>query len=175
MAELQQKVSLIAAVVISAMHSGYRRANCAFEPGENSLEVTEAQFQEIEHDNNLLIKIAEPVTSEDSKGLLDDELLGDGVVMPKESLENGGLGDDTLDVSAAPFLLQDWIIAIDELNAIEKLIKKPTCEQLAISVEGSNAKIKPSAVERDDAWAWYQENVVIVSANANASETADNA
>lgn len=159
------KLSLIAAIVICSMPSGYRRANIAFNQGENAVDVTSEQYNKIAQDKNLLITKTETATGEHSQGALDDVLLDNNVIDPNESLKNGGLGDDILDVSTAPKPLQDFIIAIDELNAVEALTKKPTCDQLAISVEGAAAKLKPSAAERDDAWAWYQENIVIANAD----------
>jgi chromosome segregation ATPase len=64
-----------------------------------------------------------------------------------------------LDVSSAPHELHHWIAVIDDLNNEVPLTKKPNCDHLTITVE--DEEITPSAAERDAAWVWYQENVVI--------------
>lgn len=185
------KLSLIAVIVISAMPNGYRRANIAFNKGENAVDVTDEQYKQIAADHNLLIEKTKPVDGTNSQGLLDNQSLGDGLANnatdntndndvsadshgsdptgQNESLENGGLGNDVLDVSTAPEHLQVWLIAIDELNAQAPLTKKPNCDELEveIDIEGTEGltKTKPTGAQRDDAWAWYQANVLVAQAD----------
>jgi len=85
-----------------------------------------------------------------------------------------GLGADTttindLDVSSAPHELHHWIVVIDEINKESPLTKKPNCDHLTVTANGE--EITPTAAERDAAWAWYQENVVIASSDAVESDT----
>lgn len=59
------------------------------------------------------------------------------------------LGLDLLD---APVELNEMIAAIHVMNTKESLTQKPNCDQFG--------ELKVSAAQRDEAWAWYQENVV---------------
>jgi hypothetical protein len=79
---------------------------------------------------------------------------------------------EELDVSSAPEELHHWIAIIDDINKEGNLTKKPNCDHLTITVDGES--LTPSAAERDAAWAWYQENVVIASiADVNTRETGE--
>jgi len=78
-------------------------------------------------------------------------------------------GEMGLDVGLAPVELHRWIVIIDELNKISPLARKPNCDQLKAQVPdealpGETITINPTGAQRDDAWAWYKENVKIVKA-----------
>ncbi len=66
-----------------------------------------------------------------------------------------------LDVSSAPEELHHFIAVIDDLNKETPLTKKPNCDLLRIDIKGD--LVTPSAAERDAAWAWYEDNVLIAA------------
>jgi hypothetical protein len=74
---------------------------------------------------------------------------------------------DELDLSSAPQEIHQWIEAIVDLNEDEPLTKKPNCDLLTITVDDNS--VTPTAAERDEAWAWYQANVV-ASTDATQAE-----
>jgi len=85
------KTTLLAAIVISAMHTGYRRANIAFEKGENHIEIDEEQLALIEKDSNLLVQSAEPIESgadNASQGSVDDNAVDEPVDIKKNTNRN---------------------------------------------------------------------------------------
>lgn len=49
--------SLLAVVIASSMATGYRRAGVALEQGENTLEVTEEQYQQLGADPRLAVSL----------------------------------------------------------------------------------------------------------------------
>jgi hypothetical protein len=144
------KLRLIAAVIISAMHTGYRRAGIAFDKGENNVEINEVQYKQIAQDHNLLVQSAEPLhpnTDNDTKGPVDDNNVGGNVNEDGLSLDN-----TVLDLSTAPPELQPIIAVIHAKNCESSLTKKPNCDEFG--------ELNPSALSRDLAWEWYQNNVV---------------
>lgn len=149
------KSSIRRACIMCAMHTGYRRAGIAFDKGENTVEIDETQFVQIEQDKNLLVQSVEsiePGANNDTQGNVDDGLLDNHITV---SFVDGA----ELDVSSAPEELHHWIAVIDDLNKKAPLTKKPNCDHLTIGVDGED--LTPTAAQRDDAWRWYQDNVVI--------------
>ena len=179
---MHKKTILAMAITCSLAHS-YRRANIKFMPGENnfdSIELSEEQIAQIEKDPFLSVDHVECAelpdaatsksiqsttslskqnnqksqveagTSEDTQGLVDGNALGDGIKVD-------------IDLSNAPEELQVFIAGIHLLNAEAPLAKKPTVDQLEVEVagdtEGETLKVKPTAVQRDSAWDWYQQHV----------------
>lgn len=88
-------------------------------------------------------------------------------------LAGGTTTINELDVSSAPKELHHWIAVIDDLNKEAPLTKKPNCDHLTITVEGE--ELTPTGAERDAAWAWYQDNIITAStdANVNTRETGE--
>ena len=156
------KINLLAAVINSAMPTGYRRAGHAFEKGENQLEIDEAQLAKIKQDHNLLVQSAEPlepVKDHTTQGSMDNDRVG-------KSVDVGGLDAVALDLSAAPEELATFIACIHDLAKESPLSKKPNCDQIAFTYvsdkddAGIEQQRTPSGAERDAAWDWYQDNVV---------------
>jgi hypothetical protein len=133
------KLSLLAAVIISAMHTGYRRAGIAFDKGENTVDVDETQLLQIEQDSNLLVQSATPFEPN-----TDNSTQGD--------VDAGSVGDVTIDLTNAPQALNAIIAAIHAKQCQAPLAKKPNCDEFG--------GLKVSGDERDAAWAWYQDNVI---------------
>jgi hypothetical protein len=94
------------------------------------------------------------VNHEDTAGLAGTVVIVEG--------EHGKTTE--IDVSSAPEELHHWIAVIDDLNKEAPLTKKPNCDHLTISVDDES--VTPSAAERDAAWDWYQNNIVIASSKA---------
>jgi hypothetical protein len=105
----------------------------------------------------LEIEIANPPTYTHEDTLAD---------LADNSIEINGLN-----VTTAPGELHLFIALLDDLNQKEPLTKKPNCEHLKMTVDGED--IAPTAAQRDAAWAWYQENVVIASAGSTADVNTD--
>ena len=141
------KLTLISIAVLCAMPTGYRRAGFALAKGENELEVTQEQLTQLNEDSNVSVQVKDPLS-------LDDTLT-----------DLAGVGERTFgfDCCTAPEELHPFIAAIDDLNKKAPLTKKPNCDHLTITVD--DKPLTPTAAERDAAWAWYQENVVIASTN----------
>ena len=154
------KLNLLTAIIISAMHTGYRRANIAFDKGENTVEVDESQLAKIEQDINLLVQSAEPLeASEDNQtqGNVDNDHVGDGINSEDEIHLDDALFDN------APPELMHFIINLHLLHQETPLTEAPKCADLACEFIGEDNKskmVKPSANQRDAAWTWYQENVI---------------
>ena len=156
------KISLLAAVIISAMPTGYRRAGFAFEKGENQLEINETQLGQIKQDTNLRLASAEPI--EPSSGNESQEIVN-------SHLDKKDITIDDSVFDKAPPELMHFIITLHLLNSETALTKAPKCDDLACEFIDENNKskqVKPTAVERDTAWAWYQDNVVKSSKNKGA-------
>lgn len=142
------KLSIIAAVIISAMHTGYRRAGIAFDKGENNVDIDEVQLEQIEQDSNLLVQSAEPIkpgANNATQGNVDDGYLDSPVT-------SSSLDDTTLDLAHAPQALNAIIATIHAKNCETPLTKKPNCDEFG--------ELKVSGVDRDAAWDWYQVNVI---------------
>ena len=154
------KLNLLTAIIISAMHTGYRRANIAFDKGENTVEVDESQLALIEQDSNLLVQSAEPIeptTHNQTQGNMDNDPMGDGVTSEDEIHLDDALFDN------APPELMHFIISLHLLNQEAPLTKAPKCDELEcefVDEDNKSKMVKPSAVQRDAAWTWYQENVI---------------
>lgn len=89
------------------------------------------------------------------------------VVTHEDTLTDlAGVGERTFgfDCSSAPEELHRWIAVIDDLNKETPLTKKPNCDHLTTTVDGEPTT--PTAAQRDEAWEWYQNNVVIASTNS---------
>ncbi|OUR89885.1 hypothetical protein A9Q81_20725 [Gammaproteobacteria bacterium 42_54_T18] len=149
------KLSLLAAVIISAMHTGYRRAGIAFDKGENTVEVDEVQLAKIEQDHNLLVQSTEsiePSADSLSQGNVDTDSVGEGVNVVGIGHINASLDDVTLDLSHAPKELHAIIAAIHAKQCQEPLTRKPNCDEFG--------ELKVNGADRDAAWVWYQDNVI---------------
>ena len=79
-----------------------------------------------------------------------------------------------LDLSTADEFLHPFITIIDAMNAEEPLTKKPNVKELVFGFEsdGHEQTLTPTAAQRDEAWEWYQANVLVVDAN-KATENSD--
>ncbi|OUR62054.1 hypothetical protein A9Q74_06290 [Colwellia sp. 39_35_sub15_T18] len=158
--KLKYKVSLIAAVIISAMHTGYRRAGIAFDKGDNTVEIDELQLAQIEQDSNLLVQSTEsiePNTDHSTQGNLD----ADGLGMSVNSKDEIHLDNAIFD--GAPPELIHFVITLHLLHQETPLAKAPKCDELECEFvdEDNNTKmVKPSAAQRDAAWVWYQDNII---------------
>ncbi|KGJ86443.1 HI1506-related protein [Colwellia psychrerythraea] len=142
------KLSLLAAVIISSMHTGYRRAGIAFDKGENTVEVDEIQLAKIEQDHNLLVQSTEsiePGADSSSQGNVDADSVDKSITGPS-------VDDVTLDLSHAPKELHAIIAAVHAKQCQEPLTRKPNCDEFG--------GLKVSGADRDAAWAWYQDNVI---------------
>jgi len=157
---VKTKLSLIAAVIISAMHTGYRRAGIAFDKGENTVEVDEAQLTKIEQDSNLLVQSAEPIetnTNSSTQGFVDT----DGLDKSLNSKDEIHLDDALFD--GAPPELMHFVIALHLLHQETPLTKAPLCDALAcefIDEDNISKRVKPSAAQRDETWVWYETNII---------------
>lgn len=81
---------------------------------------------------------------------------------------------DGLDLSTADEFLHPIIQIIDVLNSQAPLAKKPAVKDLPFDIEsdGHVETMLPTAAQRDEAWAWYQANVLVANA-AKATENSD--
>jgi hypothetical protein len=93
---------------------------------------------------------------------LEEQLASALAANHKSNLNVGEIGKVTkpieLDVSSAPEELHHFIAVIHDLNEEAPLTKKPNCDLLTITVDDNS--VTPTAAQRDEAWAWYQDNVV---------------
>ncbi|GLX86370.1 hypothetical protein tloyanaT_26230 [Thalassotalea loyana] len=149
---------LIFICVLSAMHNGYRRAGFDLKKGKNELEVTQAQFEQLDADPNL------------SVSKLDNDAIKDN----RDSQGGGpsGLSPDDIvmvDLEKAPANLAPFIASIIALAGEGgSMAKRPSCKELAVEVDvdGKLEAITPSKEDADAAFAWYQENVVSKQGNS---------
>lgn len=74
---------------------------------------------------------------------------------------------DGLDLSSADEFLHPFISIIHAMNAQEPLTKKPAVKDLVFGFEsdGKEQTLTPTAAQRDEAWEWYQANVLVAKAN----------
>ncbi|WP_138581856.1 HI1506-related protein [Pseudoalteromonas sp. S2755] len=129
--------------IISQQPDGYRRASITLKRGINEHRVTEPQLEALKKDTRLTVQVIQASES----------------AATQSHLESGSMGGDVaLDLSQAPEELAHIIAALYEL----KPTKKPNVDELAFEVDGVDGEQKPSAAERDEAWAWYQTHVVNV-------------
>jgi hypothetical protein len=185
------KLSLVAVAILCAMPSGYRRAGFSLEQGKNSLDVNQDQFEALDADKNLTVTVvsdnANAFADDFNNGDLEDQItylkkvnadqqeiidslrneladvLADNHVDTLADLTGVVIDTDELDCSSAPQALHHWIAVIDDLNKESPLTKKPNCDLLTITVDDNS--VTPTAAERDDAWAWYQANVITTDIN----------
>jgi hypothetical protein len=141
------------------MHAGYRRAGFALEKGENTLEVTEEQFAQLNDDPNVAVQVNDPLQSA-SVGKPEPPI--------DAPLNTQSQQDIELNVAAAPEELIPWLEKMIGMSIKDPLIKKPNCDHLTINVDGQS--LTPSANERDAAWAWYQANLVAPTDDSKAGE-----
>ena len=92
--------------------------------------------------------------------------LGTNETHSNTAADLAGVGERTFgfDCCTAPEELHHWIAVIDDLNKEAPLTKKPNCDHLTITVEGE--PLTPTAAQRDAAWEWYQNNIVIASTDS---------
>lgn len=179
---VKTKLSLtIAAVIVSAMPTGYRRAGIALDKGENCIEIDEMQLTQIEQDSNLLVQSIEPVessTNNPAQGDLDNNGLGKSVTSANVDItgcdNNSPAGVLTeQDFTWSSEELAPFITAIHKLHGETPLTKKPNVDKLVVDVlikptgedsESSDevlpVKTTPSATQRDAAWQYYLDNVI---------------
>jgi hypothetical protein len=111
---------------------------------------------------------------EETITLLEIEIANPPVITHEDALADlAGIGERTFgfDCSSAPIELHHFIAVIDDLNNEAPLTKKPNCEHLKMTINGED--ITPTAAERDAAWAWYQDNVVVSSLDSATDETGE--
>ncbi len=111
--------------------------------------------------SNQLAEVKQQLTA--AQGITDEDSLAD-LASARVVVDSG----KELDASSAPEELHHWIAVIDDINKEGNLSKKPNCDHLTITVNGE--PLTPTAAERDAAWDWYQENVVIASTDANSAD-----
>ncbi|MBD1584766.1 HI1506-related protein [Pseudoalteromonas sp. S16_S37] len=128
--------------IFSQQPNGYRRAGLTLNYGQNdNLQVTEQQLEALQKDTRIKVQV----------------LKASETASTPQNMEPRGVGSDlVLDLSNAPEELAHIIAAIHEL----KPNKKPNVDELAFEVDGVEGEQKPTAAQRDEAWAWYQSNVV---------------
>jgi hypothetical protein len=117
---------------------------------------------------NKVIELTDLCTTQQQDILESEKQLKRALAASRESSVNvgeiGNTGEvDGLNVSSAPQALHHWIAVIDDLNEKAPLTKKPNCDHLTITVD--DEPLTPTAAERDDAWAWYQANVITTDIN----------
>ncbi|WP_085299255.1 HI1506-related protein [Cognaticolwellia mytili] len=156
----EHKKTLIACLVISAMHNGYRRAGFCLNQGENYLpEVDEDQFSMLDGDKNLTVNVVE----EDIDISTQDK--STSIVPEGEKVE--------MNFAWAGEELAPFITAIHKLHCETPLTKKPNVDELVVDVltqpEGEDGessaevlpvKTKPTGAQRDAAWQYYLDNVI---------------
>jgi hypothetical protein len=111
---------------------------------------------------------------EETITLLEIEIANPPVITHEDALADlAGVGERTFgfDCSSAPIELHHFIAVIDDLNNEAPLTKKPNCEHLKMTINSED--ITPTAAERDAAWAWYQDNVVVSSLDSATDETGE--
>jgi hypothetical protein len=111
---------------------------------------------------------------EETITLLEIEIANPPVITHEDTfadLAGNSIEINGLNVTSAPGELHLLIALLDDLNQKEPLTKKPNCEHLKMTIDGED--ITPTAAQRDAAWAWYQENVVIASAGSTADVNTD--
>ena len=143
------KIMLKTVLVLCSIATGYRRAGFALEKGENELEVLPEQLKILQADPRLTVQESEatkPGARKTENSKLDSNSMGNG-------LDSNGLDSVELDLSEAPEKLAPFIAAIHERHKQAPLTSKPNCGD----IDG-----RPSADDRDDAWAWYLENIIDV-------------
>ncbi|WP_440053372.1 HI1506-related protein [Pseudoalteromonas sp. T1lg65] len=127
--------------VISQQPDGYRRASITLKRGVNESHVTKPQLEALKKDTRLAVQVVQASES----------------TTAEPHMESGSVVRDlVLDLSQAPEALAHIIAAIHEL----KPTKKPTVDELVFEVDGVDGEQKPTATQRDEAWAWYQSNIV---------------
>jgi Mu-like prophage FluMu N-terminal domain len=141
--------------------------------------ILSANIEQLKDDNTLLkSKVADltalcTIQEADIKEL--EEQLATALLAAQPSKVNvGEIGKVAepieLDVSSAPEELHHFITVIHDLNEEAPLTKKPNCDLLTITVDDNS--VTPTAAERDEAWAWYQANVVVTTDAAQAEAEA---
>ena len=127
--------------IVSQQPDGYRRASIILKRGVNEHHVTEPQLEALKKDTRLAVQVMQASES----------------TAAQPHVESGSVGRDVaLNLSQAPEELAHIIAVLHEL----KPSKKPNVDELAFEVDGVDGEQKPSAAERDEAWAWYQTHVV---------------
>lgn len=131
-----------------------------------------ANVEQLRNENALLQSKVQQLTEicatyEETITLLEIEIANPPVYTHEDTLHSLADSVETttilndLDVSSAPQELHHWIAVIDDLNKEAPLTKKPNCDHLTVTADGED--ITPTGAERDAAWAWYQENIVVTS------------
>jgi len=146
------KKQLIAAIAMVAAHDGYRRAGIDLVKGENKLDVTEAQFAQLDADPRISVTRVKPTKDDDSKG-------AGGSSKEPEKVTFDAEAPDELDLSKfEPEGLAHYVAAIHTQHKEGKLELnadgKPNVGDLAVEVDGKT--VKPSATDRDTVWEGYK-------------------
>ncbi|WP_010604400.1 HI1506-related protein [Pseudoalteromonas maricaloris] len=133
--------------IISQQPDGYRRASITLKRGVNEHRVTEHQLEGLKKDPRLAVsRIAQ--ASEDTTTTPNME--PGSICTSVEGVEIDLAG---VDPELHPFI---------GVMAIEQFTKKPSVEQLSISIsddengETVTGELKPTAAQRDAAWQVYQ-------------------
>lgn len=139
------EVTLLTLVVMCSLPS-FRRAGINFVRGENTVEVTEAQFQQIHGEPRLSIK---SIDGDIPDGVDMDALALDSQAEP-EPLDLSGLDEGQAAIVAA--------IHAEALAGSLKLTKsgQPDVAALEAVLSTDDYTASISAKERDDAWAVYK-------------------
>lgn len=146
------KSKLIAVIAMVAAHDGYRRAGIDLVKGENKLEVTEAQFAQLDADPRISVQRVADSKSSTSQGT------GGGKKEP-EKVTFDAEAPDELDLSKfEPEGLAHYVAAIYTQHKDGKLELnadgKPNVGDLAVEVDGKT--VKPNAADRDTVWEGYK-------------------
>lgn len=137
-------------LVVSSQPSGYRRAGLRLENGENKLpaeQITTEQLETLEADPRLAVSLIAQASEETTS---TPNVVTGNICTTVDGIE---LDLEGVDEALHPFI---------GVMAIEQFEKKPTVEQLAISIsdtengEKVTGELKPTAAQRDAAWNVYQ-------------------
>ena len=146
------KSTLIAAIAMVAAHDGYRRAGIDLVKGENKLEVTEAQFAQLDADPRITVQHVTESKSSTSQSTGGAKKEPTKVTFDAEA-------PDELDLSKfEPEGLAHYVAAVHAQHKAGKLELnadgKPNVGDLAVEVDGKT--VKPSATDRDAVWEGYK-------------------
>jgi hypothetical protein len=180
---------LIAIAVLSAMHSGYRRAGFSLVLGSNDLTVNQEQLDRLEADPNVVVTtkaIALGDNTDELKtstrqlceqydiSLNENSLLNVKVselttlcakqeqdILELESQLKTGLATSHTPTVLRGDVTLDLTTAPEALNAIIAAIHAKNCQAPLTSKPNCDqfGALKVSAEARDAAWDWYQEHV----------------
>ncbi len=165
--------TLFKCMVVSSMTTGFRRAGIALDKGLNEVPLDENQIKQFENDPNMSIEIGDVIdiakgaalgAAASKLGVNADTLTNvvDGVTELVSDIKDSKQDDfhSELDLTNAPEALHPYIVILDLLSQEAPLTNRPSCKELTIEVD--DKKVTPSKAEADEAWQWYQDNVLVV-------------